>query len=851
MLATALRNLWAHKLRLMATALSITLGVGFMAGTLVLTATMRTTFDNLFSDVYRGTDAVVRAQAAFEGPQESTGTQRGRVDAALVPQLQAVDGVAAAEGSVFGYARLISKSGKALGNPANGAPAIGMNWGESKALNQFHLVSGGPPAADNDVVIDRKSSRDGKLSVGDMTTVLVQGGPQRVRIAGVARWGRADSPGGATVVAFRTAVAQRLMGEPGKFDTINLVAAHGLSQSQLVSRVAPTLPQRTEVVTGKVVTEESQSAMRKALGFFYTFLLIFAVIAVLVGGFMMFNTFSITVAQRTRENGLLRALGASRRQILSSVLVEAVAVGLIASVLGIFAGLGVAIGLKNLLVAIGIDVPAQGLVVSGSTVLISLAVGVGITALSALSPARKAAKVPPIAAMQLGVAGSTGYGSKQRIYVGIGVLGLGVAALLLGLFGHVDKAVTVVGGGALLVFFGVSILGRTISLPLSRAIGAPLPRTRGITGELARENAMRNPKRTAASASALMIGVGLVGFITIFVSSTKASINSAIDRTFTGDIVLDSGAGINGGVDPGLASTVGALPQVSAASGLRVGLAQVDGKAVLVEAGDPSSIFSIMKIDLQRGSAADLDATGIAVYKDVAKDKHWTLGSAVPVVFAETGRQTLHVAAIYDENRQAGNYFLGSAAYDANYSNRLDSKVFVKARDGVSASSALTAVKAAAKSYPGVKVLDRAQYKADQSKVFDQLLALVYALLGLAIIIALLGIANTLALSVSERTREVGLLRAVGMTRGQLRSSIRWEAVIIAVQGTLLGLVIGTFFGWALVRAMHDQGVTVFHLPATSLAVVVVLAALAGALAAVQPSRRAAKLDVLKAVVSD
>ena len=850
MFSTALRNLWAHKMRLLLTALSITLGVAFVAGTLVLTATIRKTFDNLFADVYRGTDAVVRAKAAFEGPQGS-GAQRGRVDAALVPKLQSVDGVRAAEGAIFGYARLISKDGKALGNPATGAPAIGSNWSENSTLNQFRLVSGSPPAADNEVVIDRKSARDGHFAVGDTATVLVQGGPQRVRIAGIARFGTADSPGGATVVAFRTPVAQRLVAEPGKYDAVDLVAASGVSQTELVKRLSAVLPSGTEALTGKAITAETQSQIRKSLSFFNTFLLIFAVIAVLVGGFMMFNTFAITVAQRTRENGLLRALGASRRQLLGSVLVEAVAVGLIASVIGIFAGLAVAVGLKNLLIAVGVDIPSYGLVVTTSTVVVCLVVGVGITVLAALSPARKAAKVPPIAAMQLEVAGSTGYGSKQRVFVGLAVLGLGIAALLIGLFGGVAQPMLVVGAGALLVFFGVSILGRTVSLPLSRVIGAPLPRLRGITGELARENAMRNPKRTAASASALMIGVGLVGFITIFVASTKASINNAIDKGFTGDIVLDSGGGLMGGVDPGLAQRVAALPEVAAASGLRQGLAQVGGTAVTVQAGDPNTIFQIMKINPQHGSTADLDATGIGVYKNVAKDKHWTIGSQVPVNFAKTGHQTMHVAVIYGENAQAGNYFLGTKAYDANFASNFDSKVLVKKRDGVSQASALAAVKQAAQAYPGVKVLDRAQYKADQTKFLNQLLNLVYALLGLAIIIALMGIANTLALSITERIREVGLLRAVGMTRPQLRAAIRWESVIIALQGTLLGLVIGVFFGWALTAALHDQGITVFRVPVTALLIVVLLAALAGALAAVLPSRRAAKLDVLRAVVTE
>src|SRR5659263_580186 len=399
MLHTAIKNLIAHRLRLMATALAVILGVALMAGTLVLTATMQRTFDNLFADVYRGTDAVVRAQATFEGLQNvDTAAQRGRVDASLMTSVQAVSGVAAADGSISGYARPIGSDGKALGNPATGGPNLGINWSDNPKLNTFTLVTGSAPRQDNEVVIDRKSSKDGHLRVGDSATVLVAGPPQRVVISGIARFGSADSPGGATIVAFRTPVAQRLIGEPGKFDAISLVATPGVSQTLLVERVARVLPTGTEAITG------------------------LAIIALLVGAFMIANTFSITVAQRTRENGLLRALGASRRQILASVVIEAIAIGVIASLVGLVAGIGVAIGLKALLSAVGIPIPSQGVVVTPSAMIISVVIGVGITTLAALSPARKAAKVPPIAAMQLGVVGSTGYGSKQRIFVGSGVL---------------------------------------------------------------------------------------------------------------------------------------------------------------------------------------------------------------------------------------------------------------------------------------------------------------------------------------------------------------------------------------------------------------------------------------------
>jgi putative ABC transport system permease protein len=850
MLHTTWKGLLGHKFRFVATALAVTLGVAFTAGTLVLTDTIRTTFDNLFANVYQGTDAVVRAKAAFEGPP-GAGTQRGRVDAALVDTVRRVEGVAAAEGDVGGYARLIGKDGQAIGNPATGAPALGLSWTENKALNTFTIVTGTAPSRNDEVVIDRKSARDGDLNVGDTTTVLVTGPPQQVRIAGIARFGNADSPGGATIVAFKGAVAQRLIGEPGKYDSVSVLAAAGVSQTELARRLSAVLPSGTEALTGAQITAETQGEMARAFRFFNTFMLIFAVIALLVGAFMIFNTFSITVAQRTRENGLLRALGASRRQVLGSVILEALAVGVLASALGIAAGFAVALGLKALLTAVGLDIPTTSLVFTPATAVISVVVGVGITVLAALSPARKAGKVAPIAAMQQGVVGSAGYGSKQRVIVGVAVLGLGLAALLTGLFRNVQQPVAIVGAGALLVFFGVSILGRTISLPLSRAIGAPLPRLRGITGELARENAMRNPKRTAASASALMIGVGVVGLITIFVSSAKASMDAAVDRAFTGDIVVDSGGGTFGGVDPGLAGRLNGLPELDSAAGIRQGVAKVAGNAVLLQATDPQTAVELMKVDPISGSSAALGRDSIGLYKDVAEQKGLKLGDPVPVVFKDSGTRSLRLALIYGENRQAGNYLLGTQAYEANFTNRLDSKVLVKRAAGVSPEAALTAVKQVSRAYPGAKVLDRAQFKAEQTKFLDQLLRLVYALLGLAILIALLGIANTLALSIFERTRELGLLRAVGMTRSQLRSAIRWESVIIALQGTVLGLLIGLFFGWALVSALSDEGITVFRVPYASLAIVVVLAAVAGMAAAVPPSRRAAKLDVLRAVVTE
>ena len=852
MLKIIMHGLLARKFRLFATALAVTLGVAFMAGTLVLTDTFGQTFNDLSAGVYKGTDAQVRASSVFNGPQ-FTGAQRPFVDASLASTLRRVPGVAAAEGSAFGYTRLIGKNGQALGHPVNGPPTLGGNWNQVAALNPWHLLAGHAPQAAGQVVIDKKSAADGRLRVGDVTTVLVKGPPQRVQVVGIIGFGTADNLAGASMVLFTTPVAQQLVTAPGKYSSILFVAKPGVSQQQLVSNLRQALPHGLEAITGATLIKETQDNFAKFLSFFGTFLLIFAVVALLVGAFMIFNTFSITVAQRTRENGLLRALGASKRQVLGAVLLEAVVVGVIASLIGLAAGVAVAIGLKAVLSAVGFGIPISGIVFTARTALVAGLAGLAVTIVAAVSPARKAAKVAPVAAMQDVAAGSTGYGSKERIMVGSAILVLGMAALFTGLFTSVASRVLVVGAGTLLVFFGVSVLGRTVALPLSRAVGSPLPRLRGVTGKLARQNAMRNPKRTAAAASALMIGVGLVGFITILAASSTASVNAAIDRGFAGDIVIDSGGGLMGGVDPGLARQLGKLPQVQAATGEAAGLAQINGKVEQVSAVDPRAASQIFNVSPVQGSIAGLGRTGIAVYKDVATSQHLRLGSTVPVLFKDTGRQTLTVALIYGDATAAPapRYFLSDQAFDANFAVRYDSQVFVKKAPGVTTAAALTAVRAVATRYSGTTVMDQAAFKADQAKPIQQQLTLVYALLALAILIALLGIGNTLALSIFERTRELGVMRAVGMTRHQLRAMIRWESVIIALQGTVLGLLIGVFFGWALVLAMKDQGITVFSVPVLNLVIVVVLAGLAGAVAAIWPSRRAAKLNILRALVTE
>jgi putative ABC transport system permease protein len=700
-------------------------------------------------------------------------------------------------------------------------------------------------------VVDKGTADEGGYTAGDRATVLVSGAPMKVTITGIARFAGADSPGGANFVMFTLESAQTHIGEIGKVDTVSVAADKGVSQKELAARIDKVLPGGIEAITGEKYIKENQDTMQDALSFFDQFMFVFGAVALLVGAFIIFNTFFITVVQRTKELALMRAIGASRRQVLLSVLLEALVIGVVASAVGLGLGVLVAVGLKALLAAFGLDIPAGGVAFSPGTAVLAFTVGVVVTLIAALSPARKAGKVPPIAAMRDVTVTSTGYGSKQRIFVGAGVLAVGVGGLLYGLLGSPDNALPIVGLCALLVFFGVSILGRTVALPMSRAIGSPLPRLRGVEGRLARENVMRSPKRTAATASALMIGVGLVSFITIFAASTKTSFGKIVDKSFNGDLIVTApGQFGGGGVSPELTAKMRDLPEIETAGGIRVGVAKISGTDTQILAAEPA-VFDIFDVDPVAGSPKDLDARSIAVHDEMAASKGLKLGDTVTVRFALTGPQKLRVGLIYGENQPAGDWLLPTATAEANFPEQQDIQVFVKKADGTSSKDALAAVERAAKAYPGTKVLDQSQYKEEQLAFVDQILGLVYALLALAIVIALMGIANALALSIFERTRELGVLRAVGMTRRQLRSTIRWESVIIAVQGAVLGLLIGVFFGWALVKALEDEGLNTLSIPMTSLLVVLVLAAIAGVVAAVLPARRAAHLDVLRAIVSE
>jgi putative ABC transport system permease protein len=847
------KGLRAHKLRFALTALAVLLGVAFMSGTFVLTDTIRQTFDDLFADIREGTDAYVRSRDAIEndfGP-----TQRSRIPADLLNEIEAVDGFEAAEGEINFYAQPVDKDGDTIGNPNQGPPTFGTNWNEVPELNPWELEPGGtPPEADDEVVLDKGAADDAGFDVGDRVTVLTQNPPKEYELTGIVKFSNADSPGGATVSLFTTEEAQRIAGAANEFDAISVVGRGDVSEETLRGRIRDALDDpEIEVLTGAEITAENQSDIEDALSFITIPLFIFAGISLLVGSFIIFNTFSIVVAQRAREMALLRAIGASRRQVTVSVIVEALVVGLLASLLGLAAGIGISVLLKAALSSFGFDIPSTGIVISPTAIVVSLVVGTVITVISAAVPAVKGARVPPIAALR-DVTVDRPASVVRRAVIGAALLLVGAAGILGGLFGDFENSIYFVAIGALLVFVGATTLGPVFAAPSVRVIGWPLPRLRGMTGTLARENAMRNPRRTSATAAALMIGVAIVGFFTVFASSLKASVNDQVDRAFSADFVVSPGGGFGGitGFSPDLAAQVAELPEVAASSGVRFGGIDVDGSSEFLFAFDPTTEGELVDLEPREGSFSDLTEDGIAVSEKVANDNGWELGTEVPIQFPN-GERRVTVQTIYGVGTREGlaDYAISLAAAAISFPENLDNQIWVRLAPGVSEAGGREALERVAEPYPQAEVQNSNEFKESFNDQVNQILGLVYVLLFLAVLIALIGIANTLALSVFERTRELGLLRAVGMSRRQLRSSVRWESVIIAVLGTLVGLAIGVFFGWAVVRALRDEGFETFAPSIGQLVVIVIAAGLAGVLAAVFPARRAAKLDVLRSISTE
>ncbi|WP_433619142.1 ABC transporter permease [Dactylosporangium sp. CA-139114] len=844
MLTLTLKGLRARKVRLFLTAISIMLGVAFVSGTLVLTDTVNAAFDQLYAGLTKGTDVTVRATSAFTDTSTLQSTKP--LPQTLVDTVRRVDGVAAAEGSVTGYALMLDKTGKPI--QPGGAPTLGSGYTTDRELaGGFSLRSGRAPQAADEVVVDAATA--GKYSYrpgDDIGIIFASGGQRRFTVVGIAGFGQADNLAGATLATFEMTAAQQLLGKVGQYDTIDARGRPGVSADELRSRISRVLPAGVEAVTSATIASEASKSIQNALSMFTKIFLGFAAVSLLVGSFIIWNTFSILVAQRGREHALLRAIGAGRRQILGSVLTEAIVVGLVASVLGLGLGLAVAGGLRGLLGAVGMELPNTALQLHSRTAIAAFAVGVLVTLVAALAPAWRATRIPPIAALRE-AAGPVKRVAPWRLAVGGLLLVGGVAGLARAI--SADSQTAAAGLGTLATVLGVMMLAPVAVRPLVRVLGAPI--SRSVTGGMGRLNAARSPRRTASTANALIIGLALVVAVTVVASSIKASVGDVLDRANRADLILKANNQFAPGIPAGVADKLRGLPEADTVSEMRWGTARVDAASTPMAAVDPATVERVANLGIVSGSVSALGPDAILLSVDVAKAKGLHAGSPLTVTFAQTGEHQLRVAGTFTDTTLIGTpYVISLDTYDANFSDRLDIAVLVAAKKDVSTAQIKQLATTTLAEYPNVAISDANDLKDTQSKSVDQLLGMVSVMLLLAVVIALLGVVNTLVLSVLERTRELGLLRAVGMTRRQVRSAVRWEAVLIAAVGAVLGLVLGLAFGAAFSRALASIGIITVDVPVVQPLVYAVVAILAGVIAAIAPARRAAKVDILRAVVT-
>ena len=851
MLKVGLRGVFARKLRAFLTALAVFLGVSLMTGTYVLTDTFTNSFGQIFEESSQGVDVAVvpREAVESEGSAEPPG-----MPARLLDRVTAVDGVAEAVGGIFASGiSLIDEDGDRVGSMQ--APAFGASV-QPERFDPFDYAEGGPPAAPGEVAIDKLSADNEDLGVGDPITVAGAEAAREYEIVGIAKLGEVDSFGGATVAILPLEEAQRLADKVGEFDQISIAAEEGVAPEELKRRVAQVMPKTVDVRTGEENAAQQTEDIEDDLGFLKTALLIFAWIALFVGAFTIFNTFSITVAQRTREFGMLRTLGASRRQVLTSVLLEATVIGLIGAGLGVLAGIGVADLLNALFKSFGIDLPNTGSVIKTRSIVVPMLIGLVVTLLAAIIPAVRATRVSPMEALSDQALAPTR--RRRRFVTGLAILLSigGIVAICVGLFGGIESssdAAALLGLGAVLLFFGTALLSPRFVAPLASVVGFALERVRKLTGRLARENAVRNPGRTATTAAALMIGLALVTFVTVFAAGIEASIDDAIEEGFTGDLTIQHEDGFSP-IPAAVEETVQKVDGVGPVSSLRFGDAKVKetGDTSFITAIDPSEALSVFKFDWdegQDGIVAGMTRDDALVDQAWATDNDVDVGDTLTVTTPASRKATYTVRGKLNDTADLwGDFVLTHAALEEDFRQRQDGMVLVNYQSGADPDAVRERIEAVMdRAYPIVEVLDQDELKDKFAEQIGQLVNLLYALLSLAVIVSLFGIVNTLTLSIYERTRELGLLRAIGMSRRQVRRVVRYEAVITALLGALLGTVLGTFFALIVSRPLADEGFNL-SFPVGTLIILFILAAIAGVVAAILPARRASRLDVLEAL---
>jgi putative ABC transport system permease protein len=839
-----IKGVLAHKLRLALTGLAIVLGVTFISGTFVLTDTLHNTFNTLFGHIYQHIDFEIRAKAAFTSNNPGGGAVRKPIPQSIVTVVRKVPNVAYAEGTVGGYAQFVAHDGKAIST--GGAPTLGFSFDPNPQLSSLHLATGSAPTTANDVLMDEGTARKYHFAVGNKVRILLHGPPETFTISGLVKFGTANNLAGATIAAFNLPAAQHLFEKIGRFDAIDILAKSGTDKASLQRAIDKVLPPGVEVVTGNTVANEQTSQINQALSFFSTALLVFAFISLFVGGFTIFNTFSIIVGQRTRELALLRIIGASRRQVFRSVLLEAAIVGLVASLVGLGMGVLAAIGLEALLNGFGLTLPSGSLIFATRTVVAAIVVGLGVTVISAISPARRAVRIPPVAAL-VDYRGEQGESSRRRNVIGsiIAVLGIGVLAL-----GLTKPAIQFVGLGAVAVFIGIGMLAPTVARPMSSALGRPLARIFKISGKLGRENSMRNPRRTAQTSAALMVGLALVSTIAVFGASLSKSATSSVEKAISAQYIVTSASNAGPGeFSNSVAAAASHVLGVKTVSTVYSGEFKFRDSLPSLTAVSTDHLSDTVTLRMESGTAAALGAGNLLVDTTTANNDHLSVGSVVPVKFAETGNSTMRIGGIFKPNALIGSFLVGDSFFLSHFNAPLPVAVLLSTGNG--AGNIKRAVGDGLRAYPNLKIQTRAEFEKSQEARVNQLLGLIYALLALAVIIALIGIVNTLMLSVFERTHEIGLLRAVGMKRRQVRAMIRSEAVILSLFGAIIGVLVGTALGTAFAASLKQQGITDIVIPFSSLVTFLVIAALLGLGAASWPARRAAKLDVLAAIAAD
>jgi putative ABC transport system permease protein len=850
-LRVALKGLATRRLRAALTAVAIVLGVALVGGTFVLTDSITGAFNSIFSTIYQGTDATVTGRSVIDSKANGGAGNNGDVppfSQSLLPRVRSLPGVKEAIGDVSGSLQLVVR-GKAI--TSGGAPNLGFSV--DPAAPQFtslKLVSGNWPGPSS-VVIDTTTASKHNLHAGQVIGVQGVGPVVGLKISGLVKFGSASGLGGATLAGLQLPAAQRLLGRVGKLDEIRTSAKPGVSPKALVAQIAPILPRDAQVRTGAQQAQQDSSSITGFLNFLKTFLLVFAGVALFVGSFVIANSLSITIAQRTREFATLRTLGASRKQVRRSILVESLVIGVIASVIGLAVGLALAQGLFALFNAVGVTLPNTGTVVKPRTVIVAILVGVVVTVLASLRPAIRATRVEPIAAVREGATLPEGRLAKYRTLTSSATALLGLVALLLGLFvaSGTGGVLALMGIGAVLIFIGVALLSARIVPRLARWLGWPATRIAGAIGELARDNTIRNPQRTASTASALMIGLALVTFVTVLSAGIIANFKDAVNDVFTGDYAITAQNNFSP-IPIAAGEAVTRAPGVIAAGDVRAGEGRIFGSNEQLTAVNPT-IGRVVHLNWTHGSQAvlaSLGAGGAFIDNGYASKHHLSVGSPVVVTTPTGGRVPLVVKGIFkppNGGSPFGPVTMSAATWDRAYPQPQNLYTLVKTAGGESAANERVLSRAMAP-FPNAKVQTREQFVNNQIAGLSSVLNILYVLLALSIIVSLFGIVNTLVLSVFERTREIGMLRAVGTSRRQVRRMIRHESVITALIGSVLGIVLGIAFGALL--AARDSSSIAFVIPVGRIIIFLIASWLVGLLAAIFPARRAAKLNPLQAL---